>query len=126
MREWHATQRHAQAVHIGEVGLRRFARLVVLGKDHLAARTVLSPPRGDLTMQRAQLTSLVTTRVQFLQEPEQRRSLQGRITLELAGDPGPVLSERTLPSQIGARLLKLAGQLAASLVPTQRAQAPPG
>src|SRR5579859_2683062 len=119
----HAAQRHAQAVHIGEVGLRRFAGLVDLGKDHLAARTVLSPPRRDLTMQRAQLTRLVAARVELLQEPEQRRALQRRITLELASDPGPVLSERTRPGPIGARLLKLAGQLAASFVATQRAHA---
>ena len=53
VRKRHAAQRHAQAAHVGEVGLRRFAGLVDLGKDHLAARTVLSPPRRDLTMQRA-------------------------------------------------------------------------
>src|SRR5439155_23546678 len=67
VRKRHAAQRHAQAVHIGEVGLRRFAGLVDLGEHHLAARAVLSPRRGDLAMERAQLTSLVTTRVQFLQ-----------------------------------------------------------
>ena len=48
--ERHAAQGDAQAAHVGEVGLRRFARLMDLGKDHLAARAVLSPPRGDLTM----------------------------------------------------------------------------
>ena len=67
VRKGHAAQGDAQAAHVGEVGLRRFARFVDLRKDHLAARAVLSPPRGDLTMQRAQLTSLVTTRVQFVQ-----------------------------------------------------------
>ena len=43
MRKRHAAQRDAQAVHIGEVGLRRFARLVDLGKDHLAARDRTEP-----------------------------------------------------------------------------------
>ena len=76
VRKRHAAQRDAQAVHVGEVGLRRLAGLVDLGKDHLAARTVLSPPRGDLTMQRAQLTRLVATGMQFLQQPEQGRALQ--------------------------------------------------
>src|SRR5437870_12345976 len=51
VRKWHAAQRDAQAVHVGEVGLCRCARLMNLGKDHFAARTVLSPPRRNLTMQ---------------------------------------------------------------------------
>ena len=73
MRERHAAQRDPQAVHVGEVGLRGFARLVDLGEDHLTVGAVLRPPGGDVPLQRAQLALLIAARMAFAQQPEQRR-----------------------------------------------------
>ena len=75
VRERDAAQRHAQAIHVGEVGLRSLARLVDLRKDHLAFGTKLGAPGGDVPLQRAQLARLVAARMPIAQQTEQRLTL---------------------------------------------------
>ena len=109
VRKGHTAQRHAQAGHVREVGLRSFTRFVDLRKDHLAVRTILSSPGRDMPLQRAQLALLIPTRVALAQQPEERLALERRVVLQERGDPRPVLSKWVGTRAIRARLLELAG-----------------
>ncbi len=55
MGKWLAAERHAQGVHVREVGSRQVAGMVDLGEQDLLVRPLRSPPRADLSLERAPL-----------------------------------------------------------------------
>ena len=59
--------RVAQAVHVGEVGLRGFPWFMQLREHHLPLGSVLGAPGGDVPLQRPQLAVLVAARMPFTQ-----------------------------------------------------------
>src|SRR3954454_14099129 len=121
--EWHSAQRDAQAVHVGEVRLRRLTGFVHLREHPLAARPELRSPASDLALQCPHLAVQILPRLPLLEQPEQRRRLQRRVSFELPRDPWPLVVEWARPRAIRPRLLELVRQFAMPLVAADRAHA---
>jgi hypothetical protein len=67
MEKRYPSHRYSQLVHMSEVRLDRLARLMHLFKHHFALWALLTSPRRNSPLQRAQLTGLVTSRRLLLQ-----------------------------------------------------------
>ncbi len=103
MREGAASQSHAEVVHMGEVGLGQTTRQMDLLENDIALGTVERTPLGDMTLKGTQLASRIAVRMVFTEHSKEGFGLQGRVSLKLGFDPGPVSLERIGVGQIGTR-----------------------
>ncbi len=73
VRECHATDRDAQVVHLGEIGLPSFAWLMPLFEDHVLLRPMQRFPLRDVALQGAHLDRLILLGMSLAQQRKQRR-----------------------------------------------------
>jgi hypothetical protein len=93
---------------MGEVGLAKPAGLMDLFKDDLTSRARVGAPEGDVTLKGAQLDRLIAAREAQAEFVEERLDLQGRVTLQLSQDLGPILL-KGIGAGTRAELLELRG-----------------
>ena len=103
---------HLQGIHVGEIRGPQPARFVHLAEEHFLGRPVQSPPLPDAPLQSPQQFVAVVPGVAFLQQSQQRLSLQAGRPFQLGLHFRPHRRQRIDPRPPGACRLSLAGHLA--------------
>jgi hypothetical protein len=112
MRQWHASDGHAEAGAMREIAGAQPARLMHLGEEHFFGRTVQGMPLLDAALEGPQLTVGKAARITPLQFTKQRLGLQAGGPPQLLLQVGPDLGEEVGPRSPVVLHDHLAGQLA--------------
>lgn len=107
-----ARNRHAQLVHVREVGSGQSARFMLLGEEDLLGRSVQGPPAPDVPLQRPQLAVGEAARMPPLQFLKDGLALQAGLVLQEDADLLPDVGEGIGPLHPVMGPGQFAGQLA--------------
>jgi hypothetical protein len=109
--------RHPQAAQMREIRGPQPARLMHLREEHFLGRTRGGTPVLDAPLHRPQQPLGITPRITFLQQRQQRPSLQARSAFQLRLQLRPYLGQGVRPAPPGVRHPPLAGQRPAPILP---------